>query len=91
MEIPLIVSLKAQLVLNIISILILLSLVIPFIKLILGVRKGTIQEDEKKRRMKKLTVLSLIFVTLFVLANIFFLLDPFNIIQDPITNIIGAR
>jgi amino acid transporter len=82
MEIPLMIALKIQLIVNMFSILVLLSLAIPFLKLIVGVKKGNIQEEEKKKRIKKLAILSLIFVTLFVLVNIFFQLDPFNIIED---------
>ena len=81
MEISEYTSWIIQIVINCVLIVSSIYIFYTLISLIQKVRKG--KEIDKKKSLRKILILTLITVTIFVLSTIFFQYDPFNMIEDP--------
>ena len=82
MNIPYLLSLKIQFVLNILIILVLIFILFHIVRLIYKVRDN--KEENKKKYIKNILIYTGILICIFILINIFFQYDPLNIIEDVI-------
>jgi len=81
MEISEYTSWIIQIVINCVLIVSSIYIFYTLISLIQKVRKG--KEIDKKKSLRKILILTLITVTIFILSTIFFQYDPLNVIEDP--------
>ena len=81
MEISEYTSWIIQIVINCVLIVSSIYIFYTLISLIQKVRKG--KEIDKKKTLRKILILTLITVTIFILSTIFFQYDPLNVIEDP--------
>jgi UDP-N-acetylmuramyl pentapeptide phosphotransferase/UDP-N-acetylglucosamine-1-phosphate transferase len=84
MQIPYYSAWIIQLILNIFIILLLGYILFKVLKLIFRVRKDKEGKINKAKEIKQLLIALGIVVIIFTTTNIFFNLDPFNLIEIPL-------
>ena len=57
------------------------------VKLIIGVRGRKIDDEEKRKRIKKLVISSVIIVLIISALNIFFEIDPFDMVERAVDGV----
>ena len=87
MEIPFVTAWQLQLGLNALIILSILYMAFVTIKLIIGVRGRKIDDVEKRKRIKKLVISSIIIVLIISALNIFFEIDPFDMVEGAVDGV----